>query len=442
MDDQDKTKEQLIGEVTGLRRRIAELEELEAGRRKAEESLQKSEEKFRSLVDSTDDSIYLVDRQYRYLYINKKHLARLGLTARQSLGQGYGEFHSPEETKEFVGKVNDVFKTGKSAMHEYGSSRDSRYFLQTFSPVKDLDGAITAVTVVSKDITERKKASEAILQAKQDWEHTFNTITDMITIHDRDFNIVRANKAAEKILGLPFLLPGTKCYKYYHGKDDPLEGCPSCDCMKKGVPVSFEIFEPYLNLYLEIRSIPWFDADNKLAGLIHVVRDITERKQMEEILRTMSITDELTGLLNRRGFFSLAQKQFKAAERSKRSISVIYADLDGLKEINDTLGHNAGDAALLEFAELLKVTFRESDIIARLGGDEFGVVVEVTEPDSEGIIKKRLEEGLAVLNSRQDRNYILLISLGIVRFDPYHPCSIDELLSQSDKLMYANKKSK
>lgn len=442
MEDRHKTKEQLIDEVAALRRRIAELEALEAGSRKAEESLQKSEEKFRSLVDSTDDSIYLVDRHCRYLYMNKKHLSRLGLTERQALGREYSSFHSPEETNEFVDKVSSVFKTGKSSMHEYNSRRDNRSFLQTFSPVKEPDGTITAVTIVSKDITERKKVSEAILQSIQDWEDTFNSITDMITIHDRDFNIVRANKAAEKMLGLPFLLPGTKCYKYYHGKDDPMEGCPSCDCLKTGMPVSFEMFEPYLKMYLEIRSIPRFDVNKKLAGLLHVVRDISERKKMEEILRTMSVTDELTGLLNRRGFFSLAQKQLKAAERSRRHMSVIYADLDGLKEINDTLGHKEGDAALLEFAELLKDTFRESDIIARLGGDEFAVVVEVSEPDSELIIKRRLEERLAVANSRKDRHYILLISLGIVRYDPHHPCSIDELLSQSDKLMYANKKGK
>lgn len=442
MDDQDKTREQIMDEVAELKQRIAELEALEASRREAEMSLQKSEEKFRSLVDSTEDSIYLVDRDCRYLYINKKHLSRLGLTERRAMGRIYGEFHSPEETKDFVEKVKEVFTTGKFSLHEYNSRRDNRYFLQTLSPVKDVDGAVTAVTIVSKDITDRKKVSEAILQSMQDWEDTFNTITDMITIHDRDFNIVRANKAAKKILGLPFLLPGTKCYKYYHGKDDPMSGCPNCDCIKTGMPVSFEIFEPYLNMFLEIQSIPRFDANKKLSGLLHVARDISERKKMEETLRTMSITDELTGLLNRRGFFSLALKQLKAAERTKRTMSVIYADMDGLKEINDTLGHKEGDAALVEFAGLLKDTFRESDIIARLGGDEFGVVVEVNESNSELIIKKRLEDKLKAINAKKDRRFKLVISIGIVRYDPYHPVSIDELLSQSDKLMYANKKSK
>ncbi len=442
MEDQYRTDEQLLSELKKLRRRITELETIDSKRKKAEESLQKSEEKFRSLVDSTEDSIYLVTGNCKYLYMNKKHLSRLGLTEGRVLGREYGEFHSPEETGEFVEKVDNVLKTGESSMYEYRSRRDSRSFLQTFSPVKDRDGEITAVTIVSKDITERKKASELILQSKQDWENTFNTITDMITIHDKDFNIVRANKAAEKILGLPVLMSETKCHKYYHGKDSPLEICPSCNCLTTGEPVSFEIFEPYLNMFLEIRAIPRFDSNNKLAGLIHVVRDISERKKMEEKLHNMSITDELTGLLNRRGFFSLAQQQLKIAERKKREMYVIYADLDGLKKINDTWGHKEGDKALSEAADLLRNTFRESDVISRLGGDEFAVLVEVSEVNDEVIIRKRLQERLHEINSQEERRYRLLISIGLVRFDPYNPYGIDELLSQADNLMYTNKKSK
>lgn len=442
MEDKSRTDRDAESEVTKLRQRIAELETLEKERSDAEESFQRSEGKFRSLVDSTDDSIYLVDRQCRYLYMNIKHLSRLGLTEKQIEGREYGAFHSSEETGEFTGKVDHAFSTGESSMYEYNSKRDGRYFIQTFSPVKDSRGDITAVTIVSKDITERKKNQKLVLQSKQDWEHTFNSITDMITVHDKDFNIVRANKAAEKILDLPFLTSEAKCYEYYHGKDIPLKGCPSCNCLKTGEPVSFEAFEPHLNMFLEIRAIPRFDSSNKLIGLIHVVRDISDRKKMEEMLRSMSVTDELTGLLNRRGFFSLAGRQLKLAERAKREMYVLYADLDGLKEINDTLGHKAGDAALSAAAEVLRNTFRETDIISRLGGDEFAVLVEVSEAHDESIIRKRLEDNLSDMNAKGERPYKLMMSVGVVRFDPYCPCSIDELLTQSDKLMYADKKTK
>ena len=120
-------------------------------------------------------------------------------------------------------------------------------------------------------------------QAEHDWEETFNSLTDMITIHDRDFNIIRTNKAAEKILGLPFLVD-TKadCYAYFHGADVSRESCPSCMALATGRPASFETFEPSLDKYIEIRAIPRFDRNNRINGLIHVVRDITERKKMEE----------------------------------------------------------------------------------------------------------------------------------------------------------------
>ncbi len=142
-------------------------------------------------------------------------------------------------------------------------------------------------------ISKRKKMEALIFQSKQDWEETFHTITDMITVHDKDFNIIYANKAAQDILNLP-PVDGTavhKCFKYYHGKDCPPHGCPSCSCLKTGVPANFEIYEPHLNMYIEIRSMPRLDSNNQLVGLIHIARDVSERKRVEEAIR--KVKDEL-----------------------------------------------------------------------------------------------------------------------------------------------------
>jgi PAS domain S-box-containing protein len=140
------------------------------------------------------------------------------------------------------------------------------------------------VLLTITDITERTKMKEMVLQSKQDWEDTFNAIPDMITIHDKDFNIIQANKAAQELLKLPFLSPGriNKCYKFYHGTESAPECCPSCECMVTAKYATFEVFEPYLEKYIEIRSIPRLSSKNELIGLIHVVRDITQRKQIEE----------------------------------------------------------------------------------------------------------------------------------------------------------------
>ncbi|RJQ53847.1 MAG: PAS domain-containing sensor histidine kinase [Nitrospiraceae bacterium] len=137
------------------------------------------------------------------------------------------------------------------------------------------------------EITKRKKMEELLFQSKHDWENTFHAITDIVTIHDKDFNIIYANKAAHTILNLPSLTANNvqKCFKFYHGTKCPPEGCPSCNCLKTGAPADFEIFEPHLNMHIEIRSMPRFDRNNQLIGLIHIARDISDRKRAEEEIR-------------------------------------------------------------------------------------------------------------------------------------------------------------
>jgi len=166
-----------------------------------------------------------------------------------------------------------------------------------------------------------------------------------------------------------------------------------------------------------------------------------ERNQAEEALRTLSLIDELTGLHNRRGFFALAEQQLKIANRMKKEMLLIFADLDQLKWINDTLGHHEGDLALIEAAGILKETFRKSDIIARIGGDEFVITTEAVEA-SVNVLITRLLENLDSYNAKGDRRYKLSLSTGITRYEPENPCSIDELLRRADALMYEAKRKK
>lgn len=136
-----------------------------AERRRMEEAVRESEEKYRSLVESTDDSIYLVDREYKYLFINKKHLSRTGLTEERVLESKYGDFHSPEEMRVFAENVDKVMVTGESIRHEHVSRRDGHKFLRTLSPVKDTDGGTVAVNVISTDITELKRIEDKLMQS-------------------------------------------------------------------------------------------------------------------------------------------------------------------------------------------------------------------------------------------------------------------------------------
>lgn len=176
--------------------------------------------------------------------------------------------------------------------------------------------------------------------------------------------------------------------------------------------------------------------------LARSVRYAIERHQLQMALEAMALVDDLTGLYNRRGFQTLAGHHMKMAERLGRRVSHIFVDLDGLKAINDSFGHRAGDVALIETATLLRETFRESDIIARVGGDEFVVLAfESTGPAHEQWVA-RLTDNLRRRNERPDRRFRLSLSTGIAYYDPDFPCALDELLDRADALMYEQKRAK
>jgi len=166
-------------------------------RKLAEEALRESEEKYQSLVESTEDSIYLLDRNCKYLFMNKKNLSRLGLEAEKPIGRKYSEFHSEDDTKDLIGKAERVFETGKSLYYEYRSQRDGRYFLRTLSPVKEPGGNTKAITVISKEITERKQSEEELLESENKYKALTESSLTGIFIHQNGKYVFVNDKFAE-----------------------------------------------------------------------------------------------------------------------------------------------------------------------------------------------------------------------------------------------------
>lgn len=166
-----------------------------------------------------------------------------------------------------------------------------------------------------------------------------------------------------------------------------------------------------------------------------------ERHRSRVLLQQLSFNDELTGLLNRRGFLSMAQQQLKIAQREDWELVLLFADLDSLKNINDSFGHTEGDRALKSIATVLKKTFRTSDLIARLGGDEF-IVLALNAPAA-GVqtMTTRLQSNLDRLNS-QNRYYQLSLSIGIAQFDPNRVISLETMIMEADKALYENKRKR
>jgi two-component system cell cycle response regulator len=176
--------------------------------------------------------------------------------------------------------------------------------------------------------------------------------------------------------------------------------------------------------------------------LLRAVRYAIERKKLMLELRNLSLLDDLTGLYNRRGFFTLAEQQIRSAERDNIGLFFIVADLDGLKEINDTYGHEEGDAAIRDAAKVLKETFRDADVIGRIGGDEFAIVASEKSPASLENITDRIENKIGSIGQDTEHHYKLSISMGLAHSTPETSCSIDDMLKEADKLMYKNKSLK
>lgn len=169
---------------------------------------------------------------------------------------------------------------------------------------------------------------------------------------------------------------------------------------------------------------------------------ISKLAESEFKLEEMSVTDELTGLKNRRGFFMFAAQRLNMAKCMQEKNWLVFIDIDGMKLVNDNFGHTEGDKALIATAKILNQTFRKSDVIARMGGDEFVVLSEADTVSGSNILT-RLQKNLDRHNAANNSNYRLSLSAGIVECSSCQTqCSIGELLKKADELMYESKKVK
>jgi len=272
-----------------------------------------SEEKYRSLIESTDDSIYMIDRDCRYQFVNGRVLKRLKVTEKKIIGKRYGDFHDTNDTREFENYVSKIFKTGISSQYEYKSRKEERYTLRTLSPIVE---------------------------------------------------------------------PNTRKVKY----------------------------------------------------VAIISKDITDLKKTEEKLKYLSLHDPLTGLYNRAYF----EEEMRRCDNSRfELVGLIVCDIDGLKLINDTLGHNRGDQLLITASKVIRKSFREGDVVARVGGDEFAILLPNSPRSKVENICQRIKNAV-VAYSRKNALLPLSIATGFaIRNNPNQ--SMAELYREADNNMYKEK---
>jgi len=250
-------------------------------RKRAEEALKNSEESYRELANSITEVFFAMDEHLRYTYWNKASEILTGARAEDAIGKSLLEIFPDTPGTRMAEKVyRAVLRTQKSQTFVNEFDIDGRHYIFEIGAYPSRDG----ISVFVRDITERKRAEEAIKRAAEEWRDTFDSISDAISIHDRDFRILRANKAFADIFHKkPRQIIGGHCYELHKG-EKPISGCPHKQTLATKQPAVAEFYESNLGKYLHESTSPIFDEKGEVIGTVHITRDVTEQKQQNEQL--------------------------------------------------------------------------------------------------------------------------------------------------------------
>ncbi len=373
--------------------------EREAERRRAEEALRRSEDKYRNILESLDDAYYEVDLKGRPIYLNGAYARMLGYDHLDVASRDYRSRQSQAMTQAVFDSFNEVFRTGvpkRSQVWEYLHRDGSVVQVEgSVHLVRDAQGQPIGFRGIVRDVTERRRMDQLLRDSEARFRAMTNLSSDWYWETDAQSRFTRLDSRESGM----------------RQSQNPLIGrCIWESTMQPHLPGGWDDYRALLDArqsfrdivmqrmaqgkspyYISMSGEPMFDASGAFIGYRGISREITEQKVAEEHIHHMARHDGLTGLPNRLLFSSLLNAALKTAARYKRSFAVMFIDLDRFKFINDTLGHEAGDTLLKEITGRFKEALRASDVIARLGGDEFVVLVqEVPDRDHAATVARKL----------------------------------------------------
>ena len=305
-----------------------------------------------------------------------------------------------------------------------------------------------------RDGQEVRRTAEELAESEERYRVLIENATELVRLHALDGHPFFVAPSARNVLGYsPEELIQAAPFSLVHPEDIGLSKYMLARLQSGAVRQASVTYR----LRRRDGQYRWFEfhfarvdgADGNARHYQSSGRDITIRRELEqrlseqaEELRHLSLRDGLTGLYNRRGFLELSEQLVRVAEREKHQLAVLFADLDGLKAINDGLGHEQGDRAIVEAGELLRATCRATDLVARLGGDEFVVLAGNVDESSLSVLQSRLDRAVAERNAEPYRSYRLAFSLGVALYDPRSPVAIETLLAEADARMYEAKQGR
>jgi diguanylate cyclase (GGDEF)-like protein/PAS domain S-box-containing protein len=391
------------------------------------------------IVDVSRDAIIGVTTEGVIMSWNRGARGIYGYTSKEALGAPISMLFDHRRGQEASLLFEKVTRGENVTQHEMVHLKKGRTPIDvslTICPIME-GKTMTGASVVARDITERKRAAGSLAQQAA----AMKASMDGMAIIDHTGVCIYLNDAYAKTFGYsdPARLIGASWEMFYFEEElarmkDQIMPAVWRDGSWRGEAMGLKLSGGTFPLEISISSVDG-------GGLVQVVRDITERKKLEETLRNSSLKDDLTGLFNRRGLLKQAAPYFDFARRQKEKLLLLFIDLDGMKKINDEFGHNEGDNALIQTAAILNRSFRSTDIIARLGGDEFTVLVTDLNASKEDAIT-RLNDNLKAYNASETRGHKLAFSIGVATLEPERMACFEELLEQADQAMYEQKRMK
>jgi len=410
-------------------------------RLRTERAIKEAEREKAAILNSMVELVAYHAPDLKVLWANQAAADSLGMSTGELEGRYcYELWHQRSEPCPGC-PVLEALRTGTVQGGEVTTPDGCVWFVRG-CPVCGPDGDIVGVVETTLDITERKRAAENLARLAAIVEAS----DDAMMACAPDGTLLSWNRGAEdiyghergEVLGRPITMlalaegrdalaniiheaAGGRSLRAYEMRHRTRAGRP-------------------IDVALTISPVR--GPDGLVSALSIVARDITREVELRELLRALSLVDELTGLNNRRGFFHLAGQQLKFARRTGNRLVMLFLDVDNMKWINDTLGHKYGDLALVEAATVLRQTFRESDVLGRIGGDEMAVLAVGDEESARHTLLHRLYQNVAARNAERGRKFELALSVGVVGYEPESQVTLDELIARADARMYEHKRSK
>ena len=400
---------------------------------------------FGAIFRSAGMGIAVVDDDGHLVRTNAALQRMWGYSAEELRGMAFDDISHPDDAtadREQFREVLDRTRTGyqfeKRFIHSAGHVVWGRV---TVSLLRKYERRSVLAVVMVEDVSSRKEAEEALIRERAYLEHLFESIPEGVVLVDTQDRVLRINPEFSRLFGYEsdeavgrhledLIIPP--------GREE--EARAITRRISEGERVRLDTFRRSKDgTPIEVGVVGTsVEFDGRGIAVYGIYQDIRERKSLESALRRASTTDELTGVLNRRGFLALARREWKLARRRDHEMMLIYADLDDFKEINDEFGHAEGDQVLRSVGRLMRDSVRATDLIARMGGDEF--VALAVEAKTDAAIFSRIEESIRRFNADSGLPYQIAMSMGSVTIPARSVGSLEELLSKADARMYEEKR--